>query len=44
MSKEGTAKTGGVTTFATLPLDGTKRLGDFLPEIKRRPQAAKKRE
>ncbi|EEH58491.1 uncharacterized protein MICPUCDRAFT_38768 [Micromonas pusilla CCMP1545] len=44
LSKEGTAKTGGVTTFATLPLDGTKRLGDFLPEIKRRPQAAKKRE
>ena len=35
---------GGGATTATLKLDGEKRLRDFLPEIKKRPQAAKKRE
>ena len=30
---------GGGITKASLPLDGTKRLGDLLPEIKRRLQA-----
>ena len=31
-------------TLAALKLDGTKPLGDLLPEIKRRPQAARKRD
>jgi hypothetical protein len=35
---------GGGAATATLKLDGEKRLRDFLPEIKKRPQAAKKRE
>lgn len=33
---------GGGITKASLPLDGTKRLGELLPEIKRRLQAKKK--
>lgn len=35
----GKTSEGGGVTKASLPLDGTKRLGDFLPEIKRRLQA-----
>ena len=40
----GKASEGGGRTVASLPLDGVKTLGDLLPEIKRRPQAAKKRD
>ena len=35
---------GGGAAVAALKLDGEKTLRDFLPEIKKRPQAAKKRE
>jgi hypothetical protein len=40
----GKASEGGGRTLAALKLDGTKPLGDLLPEIKRRPQAARKRD
>jgi len=40
----GAKKDGGGATTATLKLDGTKPLKDFLPQIKKRLQAAKKRE
>ena len=40
----GKASRGREDTVASLPLDGVKTLGDLLPEIKRRPQAAKKRD